>query len=144
MAQVLAVSSEDTVRTFIYKHLGVISSTLPAPHVIMKEATAEAIRPMLVELLAANKVLRAAAPVKHVFDDAVEIYRRIYRVRHRQWTNELERRWDLVDLFAHSNGETWLYFIDNLHNKSRKSSTVIPAFRINARRVPMDSSLCSG
>ena len=67
MAQVLAVSSEDAARTFIYKHLGEIASQLPRPRVIMKEATAEAIRPMLVT----NKVLRAGAPVKHVFDDAV-------------------------------------------------------------------------
>ena len=71
MAQVLAVSSDDAARTFIYKHLGEIASQLPRPRVIMQEATAEAIRPMLVELLATNKVLRAGAPVKHVFDDAV-------------------------------------------------------------------------
>lgn len=71
MAQVLAVSSDDAVRTFIYKHLGVIASKLQRPRVIMKEAAPEVVRSMLVELLAGNKVLRAAAPVKHVFDDAV-------------------------------------------------------------------------
>ena len=86
MAQVLAVSSEDAVRTFIYKHLGEIASQLPRPRVIMKEATAEAIRPMLVELLAANKVLRAGAPVKHVFDDAVGELERW--VLHDGWTIE--------------------------------------------------------
>ena len=71
MAQVLAASSDDATRTFIYKHLGVSGSRVPPPRDIMKQATADAIQPMLVELLAANKVLRAGAPVKHVFDDAV-------------------------------------------------------------------------
>jgi hypothetical protein len=52
MAQVLAASSDDATRTFIYKHLGVISSRLPRPREIMRDAAPEAIRSMLVELLA--------------------------------------------------------------------------------------------
>lgn len=71
MAQVLAASSDDAARTFIYKHIGITDSRLPPLWEVLKETNADAIQPMLVELLAANKVLRAAAPVKHVFDAAV-------------------------------------------------------------------------
>jgi hypothetical protein len=71
MAQVLAASSDDATRTFIYKHLGISGSKVTPLCDIMKLATADQIRPMLVELLAANKVLRAGASVKHVFDGAV-------------------------------------------------------------------------
>lgn len=71
IAQVLAASSDDGVRTFIYKHLGVIESKLPPPRALLKEADADAIRAMVVELLAVNKVLRATAPVKYVFEQAV-------------------------------------------------------------------------
>jgi hypothetical protein len=71
IAQVLAASSDDGARTFIYKHLGVIESKLPPLRVLLKEAAADAIRYMVVELLAANKALRATAPVKHVFEQAV-------------------------------------------------------------------------
>lgn len=71
MAQVLAASSNDAARTFIYKHLGITDSGLHTLREILEVTTADAIQPMLVELLAANKVLRAAAPIKHVFDDAV-------------------------------------------------------------------------
>lgn len=72
MAQVLAASSDDATRTFLYKHLGLSGSRLPRPRHVMKQATDEQIQPMLIEMLAVNKSLRAGAPVKHVFDDAVE------------------------------------------------------------------------
>jgi len=86
MAQVLAASSDNAARTFIYKHLGVIASKLPRPRVIMRDAAPEALRSMLVELLAGNKLLRAAAPLKDVFDDAVGELRRW--VLHDGWTIE--------------------------------------------------------
>jgi hypothetical protein len=86
MAQVLAASSDDDWRTFIYKHLNIIRSKLSRPRVIMAEAAPEALQPMLVELLTNNKVLRAAAPLKHVFDAAVGELER--RVLHDGWIIE--------------------------------------------------------
>lgn len=71
IAQVLASSSDDAVRTFVYKHSGVIGSKIPRPRTIVNEASHSVIRSMLVELLSANKVLRAAAPLKGVFDESV-------------------------------------------------------------------------
>ncbi len=71
MAQVLAVSSEDASRTFLYKHLGNIGSRVPPPRDLLAGAPSAAVQSMLVEMLGDNKVLRAAAPTKHVFDDAV-------------------------------------------------------------------------
>jgi hypothetical protein len=76
ITQVLASSSDDAVRTFLYKHHGLIGSKLPRPRAIVNEAPANVIRTMLVELLSANKVLRAAAPLKGVFDEAVSELRR--------------------------------------------------------------------
>ena len=76
IAQVLASSSDDAVRTFIYKHNGLIGSKLPRPRSILNEAPDNVIRTMLVELLSANNVLRTAAPLKGVFDEAVSELRR--------------------------------------------------------------------
>jgi hypothetical protein len=89
IAQVLASSSADAVRTFVYKHLGLIGSKLPRVRTIVNEAPDTVIRTMLVELLSKNKVLRAAAPLKGVFDEAV---------------SELER-WALHDGWLVENGE---------------------------------------
>lgn len=71
MAQVLAASSEDAARTFVYKHSGVIASKMPPLRVVMANAQQESIQSMILELLVKNEVLRAASPVPHVFDSAV-------------------------------------------------------------------------
>lgn len=86
MVQVLTASSDDATRTFIYKHMGLSGSHLPRARDIMGRATPDAIRPMLVEMLAHNKALRAGAPVKHVFDDAVAELKRW--ALHDGWTVE--------------------------------------------------------
>lgn len=71
MVQVLAASSDDATRTFLYKHLGIGGANLPRPRDVMRQASDDDVRSMLIEMLAANKSLRAGAPVKHVFDDSI-------------------------------------------------------------------------
>ena len=70
MAQVLFVIPDAATQTFLYKHVGVMH----VPSVLSEIASAspEALKAMLTEILANNKVLYAAAPVKHVFNSAVE------------------------------------------------------------------------
>jgi len=70
IAQILASVSTEGARTFLYKHLGElqVSSFLP----VLAFAAPEALKAMLTELLANNKLLYAAAPVKHVFMSGIE------------------------------------------------------------------------
>jgi hypothetical protein len=89
MAQVLTVTSDNAARTFVYKHLGIVASQLPPPRALMQQAEPDSIFAMLLEMLARPKILRAGAPVKHVFDDAID---------------EL-RRWALHDGFAVEDGQ---------------------------------------
>jgi hypothetical protein len=72
MAQVLTTVSEDAARTFLYKHTGLLASQMPPIRSILRDASPEVLTSMLFELLGSNKVLRLAAPVKHVFESAVE------------------------------------------------------------------------
>ena len=76
IAQTLDAVSEDRVRTFIYKHLGIIKSKMPRVRGLLRDAPVEAIKSMLIELLANNQTLRSAASHKDVFDDGVEEIRR--------------------------------------------------------------------
>ena len=71
MAQVLGALSDNTAQTFVYKHFGIIAANLPPLHVIIENAEVETVQSMLVELVSVNKTLRARAPIKHVFDEAV-------------------------------------------------------------------------
>jgi hypothetical protein len=68
--QVLSTVSTAAAETFLYKHLGVsdVGSFLP----VLTSAPSEALMAMLTEILANNKVLYGAAPVKHVFKSGVE------------------------------------------------------------------------
>jgi hypothetical protein len=70
MAQVLSTISSAAAETFLYKHLGVTH----VPSILSEIASApqDAARAMLSEILANNKVLYGAAPVKNVFASAVE------------------------------------------------------------------------
>ncbi len=70
IAQVLSTISTEGARTFLYKHLGI--SERYSFMLILAEAPPDALRAMLSELLANNKALRSAAPVKHVFDSSIE------------------------------------------------------------------------
>ena len=76
MAQVLAASSDDATRTFFYKHLGLSGFQVPRPRDALKQAPVDAIRNILVEMLAADQALRAGALVKHIFDAAVSELKR--------------------------------------------------------------------
>ena len=71
MAQVLSAVSDHAWRDFVYKHLGLIKSRMPRPRVLLADAPPEVLHAMLVELVARNSVLRAAAPAKDVFDRGV-------------------------------------------------------------------------
>lgn len=70
IAQVLSTISTSGAATFLYKHLGElqVSSFLS----VLAYASPEALKAMLSELLTNNKILYAAAPVKHVFMSGVE------------------------------------------------------------------------
>jgi hypothetical protein len=70
IAQVLSVISTAGAETFLYKHLGV--SEVFSFFRMLASATPEALKTMLNELLTNNKVLYAAAPVKHVFNSALD------------------------------------------------------------------------
>jgi len=74
ITQVLSTISTAGAETFLYKHLGVsqVSSFLP----VLASAPPEALKAMLTELLANNKILYATAPVKHVFKSGVEELKR--------------------------------------------------------------------
>jgi len=86
IVQVLSTISTAATETFLYKHLGVseVLSFLSA----LASAPPEALKAMLTELLANNKILYGAAPVKHVFKSGIE---------------ELER-WALHDGWIVENG----------------------------------------
>jgi hypothetical protein len=69
IVQILTTISADGAEAFVYKHLGVkASSFLP----VVAGAPPEALRAMVTELLANNKLVRSAAPVKHVFESGVD------------------------------------------------------------------------
>ena len=70
IAQVLTTISTEGAKTFLYKHLGYseIYSYLP----LLADSPPDALRAMLNELLVNNKLLYAAAPVKHVFNSGIE------------------------------------------------------------------------
>lgn len=71
IAQVLSTISTDATATFLYKHLGIeerVPSFLPE----VAAAPPEALRNMLTELLARNKILYSEARVKHVFVSGIE------------------------------------------------------------------------
>lgn len=70
ISQVLTTISSTGAEIFLYKHLGAlhISSFIQA----LAGAQHDALLAMLTELLANNKVLYAAAPVKHVFTSGIE------------------------------------------------------------------------
>ena len=70
IVQVLSAISTETAETFLYKHL----DELQAPSFLRVVAFAppEALKAMLTELIASNKILYKSAPVKHVFNSCVE------------------------------------------------------------------------
>lgn len=70
MAQVLSTVSTEAAKTFLYKHLGI--SEMYSFVLILAEAPPDPLRAMLNELLVHNKILYAAAPVKHVFNSGIE------------------------------------------------------------------------
>ena len=86
IAQVLSTVSTETAKTFLYKHL----DELQAPSFLRVVAFAppEALKAMLTELIANNKILYRSAPLKHVFTSGIE---------------ELER-WALHDGWIVENG----------------------------------------
>lgn len=86
ISQVLLTISTAAAETVLYKHLGV--SQVPSFLPVLASAPPEALKAMLTELLANNKLLYAAAPVKHVFKSGIE---------------ELER-WALHDGWIVENG----------------------------------------
>jgi hypothetical protein len=86
IVQVLSTISTATAETFLYKHLGV--SKVPSFLPVLASAPPEALKAMLTELPANNKILYGAAPVKHVFKSGIE---------------ELER-WALHDGWIVENG----------------------------------------
>ena len=69
IAQILTTISTTSAETFLYKHLGVskVSSFLS----VLASAPSEALKAMVTELLAHNKLVRAAAPLKHVFESGI-------------------------------------------------------------------------
>jgi hypothetical protein len=71
MAQVLETVSEEKVRTFLFKHANVSDSRLRPIGSILRDASPEALRSMLAEILGKNGILRQGATGKHVFDNAV-------------------------------------------------------------------------
>jgi hypothetical protein len=71
MAQVLATVSDDTARTFLYKHTGLLASQLPPVRSILRDAAPDVLKAMLFECLATPEVLRLGTPIKHVFESAV-------------------------------------------------------------------------
>lgn len=70
ITQVLSTISTTGAETFLYKHLGElqVSSFLS----VLAYAPPEALKAMLAELLANNKLLYVEAPVKHVFKSGIE------------------------------------------------------------------------
>ncbi|MFH1741471.1 MAG: hypothetical protein ABIH23_20895, partial [bacterium] len=86
IVQVLSTISTAAAETFLYKHLGV--SEVLSFLSVLASAPPEALKAMLTELLANNKILYGAAPVKHVFKSGIE---------------ELER-WALHDGWIVENG----------------------------------------
>jgi hypothetical protein len=70
IAQVLSTISTEAAKTFLYKHLGI--SEMYSFMLILADAPPDALRAMLNELLIHNKILYAAAPVKHVFNSGIE------------------------------------------------------------------------
>ncbi len=72
IAQVLSIVSSVAAETFLYKHLGVsqVPSVLILP--TLDSAPSDALKAMLTELLANNAMLRATAPIKHIFDSGVK------------------------------------------------------------------------
>ena len=71
MAQVLFTISTIAAETFLYKHLG-CEQHEPSFLPIVASAPPEALKNMLTEILANNKILYSEAPVKHVFKSGVE------------------------------------------------------------------------
>jgi hypothetical protein len=84
IAQFLSVISSRAAEIFMYKHLGV--SNVPSFLTELVSASPDALKAMLVELLANNKVLYAAAPVKHVFNSSIDEVERW--ALHDGWTVE--------------------------------------------------------
>lgn len=84
IVQVLSAVSTTAAETFLYKHLGEfgIVSYLP----VVASAPPAALKAMLAELLANNKILYKEAPVKHVFLSGVEDLKRW--ALHDGWTVE--------------------------------------------------------
>jgi len=74
IAQVLSTVSTSAAETFLYKHLNIfrVASILP----LLISAPPDALMAMLTELLVNNKILYAAAPVKHVFVSGIEELKR--------------------------------------------------------------------
>ena len=72
MAQVLSAISASGAETFLYKHLGYEQHHGPSFLPIVASAPPEALKNMLTEILANNKILYSEAPVKHVFKSGVE------------------------------------------------------------------------
>jgi hypothetical protein len=69
VVQILTYISPDDVEVLLYKHLGVlkVSSFLT----VLVSSLPEALKAMVTELLAHNTLLRAAAPVKHIFESGI-------------------------------------------------------------------------
>jgi len=70
IAQVLMTISTEGAKTFLYKHLGELQ--VPSFLPVLAHAAPESLKAMLAELLANNKLLYAAAPVKHIFTNGIE------------------------------------------------------------------------
>jgi hypothetical protein len=68
--QVLSILSYDAAQTFLYKHLGVSSEHDFLR--VLSPTSDDALKAMLAEILANNRILYRAAEVKHVFISAVE------------------------------------------------------------------------
>lgn len=69
IAQILTTISTDGAEAFVYKYLGVRESPFLK---VVADAPADALRAMVTELLSNNKLVRAKAPVKNVFDSGVD------------------------------------------------------------------------
>jgi len=74
IVQVLSTISAVAAEAFLYKHLGV--SEVPSFLPLLVSAPPEALKTMLTELLANNKILYGAAPVKHAFKTGIEEHER--------------------------------------------------------------------
>ena len=70
IAQILTAISTGGAETFLYKHLGV--ANVPSFVGALANASDDALRAMATELIVNNKLIRAAAPIKHVFESGVE------------------------------------------------------------------------